>query len=181
MPRTVTRAKGYLDAIRGAGGEASRMALLKVASNNVDNLDRMITKLKKWGWIEETERNGKKTYRMTPRGEYWHRALDSQGDLDPLIEELSRPRLMPENPQPQFSPAAAGQGGRFVVFEDLQRATGPKVHSTLCAFYQNWLIRPTTTTRWYGPLETLAEANVLCAQIAKRTALLPSVHDCVAP
>jgi len=66
----------------------------------------------------------------------------------------------------------------FVVFEDLDRATGPKVHSTDCFYYKRWPRNPTTTTTWHGPYESEEEACKVCEQIARRSGMKPSKHDC---
>lgn len=70
------------------------------------------------------------------------------------------------------------ESNMFVVFEDLDRATGPKVHSTDCFYYQRWLQNPTTTTTWHGPYESEEEAWKVCELIARRMGLKPSKHDC---
>ncbi len=67
----------------------------------------------------------------------------------------------------------------FVVYEDLDKADGPKVHSEDCDYYQNWLANPTTTTTWHGPFETYEKAWEKCTQLAKETRFKPSTHNCV--
>ncbi|MGD0397104.1 MAG: hypothetical protein ABSB26_09410 [Nitrososphaerales archaeon] len=69
----------------------------------------------------------------------------------------------------------------FVVFEDLDRATGPKVHAATCEYYQRWIVHhtTTTTTTWHGPFDTLEEAKSRCEHIAAVTRLKSSVHNCV--
>ena len=69
--------------------------------------------------------------------------------------------------------------GRFVVFEDLDRATGPKVHVVSCAYYQRWLKRKTETTTWHGPFTSEEEAWSKCMSIASRQGLSPSKHSCI--
>ena len=66
----------------------------------------------------------------------------------------------------------------YVVFEDLAKATGPKVHHVGCHYYQRWLANRTTTTTWYGPYD-YEEAWKICRNIALRTPFEPSEHGCV--
>jgi len=68
---------------------------------------------------------------------------------------------------------------RFVVFEDLEDATGPKVHSTNCFYYQRWLEKQVTTTKWHGPYNTEKEAWETCKTLALNTRFEPSRHKCV--
>lgn len=72
-----------------------------------------------------------------------------------------------------------GTRDRFVVFEDLERATGPKVHAVTCVYYQRWLRRRTKTTAWYGPFASKEKAWNKCRNIALRHDLSPSKHNCV--
>jgi len=72
-----------------------------------------------------------------------------------------------------------GTGDRFVVFEDLERATGPKVHAVTCVYYQRWLRHRTKTTVWYGPFASEEKAWNECRNIALRQGLSPSKHNCV--
>lgn len=67
----------------------------------------------------------------------------------------------------------------FVVFEDLASATNPKLHSTNCGYYKNWLAKPTQTTRWHGPYKSKKRAWALCKEIALKTDFEPSEHDCM--
>jgi hypothetical protein len=67
----------------------------------------------------------------------------------------------------------------YVVFEDLKKATGPKVHTTDCWFYQRWLKTQTTTTTWHGPYELRNEAWELCQSLSLKTRYQPSEHVCV--
>ena len=66
----------------------------------------------------------------------------------------------------------------FVVFEDLAKATGPKVHSSDCFYYKRWRQNPTTTTTWHGPYESDERAWKICERIAMRTGMNPSKHEC---
>jgi len=74
--------------------------------------------------------------------------------------------------------ATRGKHG-YVVFEDLERATGPKVHHVDCFYHQRWLANPTATTTWHGPYESEEEAWKVCKRIAVRSSLEPSRHKCV--
>lgn len=67
----------------------------------------------------------------------------------------------------------------YVVFEDYEKATGPKVHSTNCTYYQRWLQKKTKTTTWHGPYKTYEEAWLHCQRIAARTGKKPSKHSCL--
>lgn len=69
--------------------------------------------------------------------------------------------------------------GRYVVFEDLERATDPKVHSVDCFYYKRWLTRPTTTTTWHGPYESEEKAWEVCKRLSLRGSFKPSKHNCV--
>ena len=69
--------------------------------------------------------------------------------------------------------------GRYVVFEDLEGATGPKVHSVDCAYYRRWLARPTTTTTWHGPYHSKEKAWEICKRLSLRGGFKPSRHNCV--
>ncbi len=66
----------------------------------------------------------------------------------------------------------------YVVYEDLARASGPKVHHVGCFYYQRWLSSRTTTTTWHGPY-SYEEAWETCRRIASETAFEPSEHSCV--
>ena len=68
---------------------------------------------------------------------------------------------------------------RFVVFEDLDKATGPKVHVTSCAYYQRWLKNQTKTTTWHGPFASEEKAWNKCRNIALIHGLSPSKHNCI--
>jgi hypothetical protein len=74
---------------------------------------------------------------------------------------------------------ASTRSGMYVVFEDLARASGPKVHNVDCFYHQRWLKNPTTTTTWHGPFESEEEAWRLCQQIARKSGMKPSKHSCV--
>jgi len=67
---------------------------------------------------------------------------------------------------------------RFVVFEDLDRASGPRVHSVNCFYYKRWLANRTSTTTWHGPYSSFGEAWKVCEKVANRTGLEPLVHSC---
>ena len=67
----------------------------------------------------------------------------------------------------------------FVIFEDLAKATGPKVHDSTCKYYQNWLRNHSTTTTRHGPCSSIREAVWICRQISSRVGKPPSAHDCV--
>jgi endonuclease III len=67
----------------------------------------------------------------------------------------------------------------YVVFEDLARATGPKVHHINCVYHAKWLKNPTTTTKWHGPYETEEEAWEVCRAISSKSEFEPSCHRCV--
>ena len=69
--------------------------------------------------------------------------------------------------------------GEYVVFEDLERATGPKVHHVDCFYYRRWLSNPTTTTTWHGPYESEEKAWEICKILASKTGFTPSKHRCV--
>jgi len=69
--------------------------------------------------------------------------------------------------------------GRFVVFQDLAHATGPKVHTTSCGHYKRWLETQTTTTEWHGPYDTLEEAWEICKTLALESKFEPLKHKCV--
>jgi len=68
---------------------------------------------------------------------------------------------------------------RFVVFEDLEDATGPKAHSTNYFYYQRWLKNQTTTTKWHGPYNTEKEAWDICKTLALKSKFEPLRHKCV--
>ena len=67
----------------------------------------------------------------------------------------------------------------YVVFEDLDKVTGPKVHSADCVLYQKWLKKATTTTTWHGPYESKEEAWAICKSLAMGTKFEPSMHVCL--
>jgi len=70
------------------------MDFLLLAKNNVANLDRMLERLiHEWKWVVEVERDGKKHYRKTSRGDAFQKVLKEHGDFEELIEELSKDRL----------------------------------------------------------------------------------------
>lgn len=71
--------------------------------------------------------------------------------------------------------------GMYVVFEDLARATGPKVHRAYCYYFRNWKQNPTTTTTWHETYDTEKEAWEVCSRIAKRTGKKPSKASCCFP
>jgi hypothetical protein len=68
---------------------------------------------------------------------------------------------------------------KYVVFEDLERATGPKVHNVNCFYYKRWLNNPTTTTTWQGPYESEEKAWQICKKLSLRSGFEPSKHRCV--
>lgn len=68
---------------------------------------------------------------------------------------------------------------KYVVFEDLERATGPKVHYIDCFYYKRWLSNPTTTTIWHGPYESEEKAWEICKKLSVRSGFEPSKHNCV--
>ena len=67
---------------------------------------------------------------------------------------------------------------RFVVFEDLDKAEGPRVHTTDCVYYRRWIANPTATTTWHGPYDTYEEAWKICERISKRIRFPCSRHRC---
>jgi len=69
--------------------------------------------------------------------------------------------------------------GEYVVFEDLARATGPKVHHVNCFYYRRWLSNPTSTTTWHGPYESKEKAWKICKNLSLRSGFKPSKHNCV--
>jgi hypothetical protein len=68
---------------------------------------------------------------------------------------------------------------KYVVFEDLERATGPKVHHVDCFYYKRWLSNPTTTTTWHGPYESEEKAWKVCKTLSLRSGFKPSKHNCI--
>jgi hypothetical protein len=68
---------------------------------------------------------------------------------------------------------------KYVVFEDLYKATGPKVHSADCLYYKRWLKNPTTTTTWHGPFDALEEARRICERLSIKGKWKCSEHSCV--
>jgi len=83
-----------------------------------------------------------------------------------------------EAPTSQFTTKAAKRG-KYVVFEDLERATGPKVHHVDCFYYTRWISNPTSTTTWHGPYESEEKAWKVCKEIASRSGFQPSKHRCM--
>jgi len=67
---------------------------------------------------------------------------------------------------------------KYIVFEDLNRATGPKVHSIDCSYYKRWLKNPTTTTTWHGPFDALEEARKICEKLSIKSKFKCSEHSC---
>jgi len=67
----------------------------------------------------------------------------------------------------------------YVVFEDFEKAVGPKVHNTDCYLYQRWLTYPTTTTTWHGPYATIVEADDICNGLCRGTNFEPRNHSCI--
>lgn len=63
--------------------------------------------------------------------------------------------------------ARATESGKYLVFEDSERVTGPKVHHVGCFYYKRWLNNPTSTTKWHGPYESEEKAWKLCKEIAQ--------------
>ena|GEM_PF-442018 len=68
---------------------------------------------------------------------------------------------------------------KYVVFEDFEKATGSKVHSTSCYYYKRWLTNPTTTTTWHGPYATITKARGVCRELCRGTNFEPRDHSCV--
>ncbi len=95
LPPNARRLLAYLDAIDSAGGEASRMDLLRIAGSEA-NLNRMVRRLGEFRLVEERLDGDRKRYRKTEFGELWHKALKSHEYVGSLIEELSRGRFQPE-------------------------------------------------------------------------------------
>jgi len=83
-----------------------------------------------------------------------------------------------EPPKRQAATRTKGRNG-YVVFEDLYRATGPKVHHTSCFYYQRWRSNPTSTTKWHGPYKSEEKAWEICKEIASRSGFQPLKHKCV--
>lgn len=71
-----------------------------------------------------------------------------------------------------------GRHNKYVVFEDLARATGPKVHHIYCFYYERWLSNPTTTTTWHGPYDSEEEAWEVCRRLSLKGGFEPSKHEC---
>lgn len=67
----------------------------------------------------------------------------------------------------------------YVVIEDFERATGPKVHTTDCFYYKRWLKNPSTTTTWHGPYKSEGEAWKICCRLSSKTGFEPTKHKCV--
>lgn len=86
--------------------------------------------------------------------------------LDAIVKEL-KPSLN------------AGSQKKYVVFEDLYRATGPKAHSVDCTYYKRWLNSPTSTTTWHGPYNTFEEAWRICEELSKKGKFKSSKHGCI--
>ena len=72
-----------------------------------------------------------------------------------------------------------GRQNKYVVFEDLERATGPKMHHIYCFYYKRWLSNPTTTTTWHGPYESEEKAWEICKRISLKSGFQPSKHKCL--
>lgn len=68
--------------------------------------------------------------------------------------------------------------GKYVVFEDLERAVGPKVHHVDCFYYKRWVSSPTSTTTWHGPYTSREEAWEICKELSSRSGFQPSKHGC---
>lgn len=66
----------------------------------------------------------------------------------------------------------------YVVYQDLVKASGPKVHRKECRYYQRWLNNSTTTTTWHGPYETEEEAMRVCTRVARETGMSPDRASC---
>jgi hypothetical protein len=89
---------------------------------------------------------------------------------------LSPPKLRKDRP---LAPRRIEGAGEYVVFEDLERATGPKVHHVNCFYYRRWLSNPTTTTTWHGPYESEEKAWEICKRLSSKSGFKPSKHSCV--
>ena len=74
----------------------------------------------------------------------------------------------------------APKSDEYVVYEDLIKAAGPKVHHVSCLYYKRWLDHPTSTTTWHGPYPTEKKAWKICKAIAARDGSNRSKHRCVA-
>jgi len=72
-----------------------------------------------------------------------------------------------------------GSHDRYVVFEDLERTTCPKMHHTSCFYYKRWLRNRTTTTNWHGPYKSKEKAWQTCKRLALKSGFKPSKHKCV--
>ena len=66
----------------------------------------------------------------------------------------------------------------YVVFQDLVKASNPKVHKKEGGHYQKWLRNPTKTTTWHGPYASEEEAMNVCRQIARETGMSPVRASC---
>lgn len=66
----------------------------------------------------------------------------------------------------------------YVVFEDIVKATAPKVHSVDCFFYKRWLKKGSKTTKWHGPYSK-NEAIIVAQTLGKKTKFQPSNHQCM--
>ncbi|MEW6185163.1 MAG: DUF6308 family protein [Thermodesulfobacteriota bacterium] len=100
---------------------------------------------------------------------------------DPLTQKEFQKRSMSPCKAP-FSPKGIFQntfGIQYVVYEDIHRASGPKVHTTDCGYYKKWLAKRSNTTTWHGPYGIFKEAWEKCGIIAEKTHFKPSKHTCV--
>jgi len=66
----------------------------------------------------------------------------------------------------------------YVVFEDLEKATGPKVHHVNCFYYKRWLTKLTSTIMWHGPYDTVEKAWEVCKRLSLHGGFKPSKHSC---
>lgn len=83
----------YLEAIDGAGGQASRMAFYNIAGNE-ENLRRWEQKLcEEWRLVTKLTEGDREYYRKTDLGEHLHKLLKSHDYVGGLFEELIRDRL----------------------------------------------------------------------------------------
>ena len=92
-------------------------------------------------------------------------------------ESLLKP-FKGEEPKSRITPKEM-MVSEYVVFEDLARATGPKVHHVNCFDYKRWLSNPTSTTMWHGPYKSEEKAWEICKRLPSKGGFEPSKHSCV--
>lgn len=113
----------------------------------------------------------------------WYRPTEHEAewayDIAKSFVLQNYPEIFQEERESVPPPPTPHKDIQYVVFEDLDKATGPKVHSVDCPYYKKWQNNPTTTTTWHGPYKSFEEAWRICEELSKKGLFKPSKHGCI--